>query len=637
MAKKQKEKVKTKDKDEDEYNDSYSSSYPSSSSTSSTSSSYSEDYSKYDAKISEAINFKTKNDGEILESSVKGSISVINNGKKDRIWDIDLELSGLDNTNLKEKKIHINELEPEEVWSQEYDVEIKADDTPPLKVIEIIDTFPDTEEESRIFMLNVDSDGQTTVFKIQLENTRDATVSDLILKKEIISEFRKIKIKSQGRGRANYDDTEGHIEWKIEKLGPQETTELEFEASVLPTEVKTLSSGGIQLAYKLESGTYSGLKIESIDGWSEELHYVDRDERDEEPDVWDCKLEFRNRSEFPLKLQSYKLVFGDENTEFDTITNEPNVIVRPGNVWTSEPWDIDSEDEPTFSESFTYTVEAEVVESLSMSATIEPVELYVLALEGTKELSETELKSYKETTVDAIIKVKTKGSAPIDVLKMDDTIPKDFKNPEKSEITFMVGKKKVPAESFSLKFDPDTDDIGTKRIMKVEVTDVLKNFGELKDGTSIQVKYPLTAVSPNKDVTYDAPVVFQAYIKPFPTPVETRMELTETITVIHTRRKTTIGKSVSPGSEKGLYKILIIYKNRGDATKTDVVVADFVPTGFEIVDHDRNYEEESKDDGTLLKWTIAEIVPGEEAEINYALKGKGKDYSLKNIEAKAFK
>ena len=73
MAKKEKQKEK--------YSDSYSSS------------SYSDDYSKYDVKVSEAINFKTKNDGEIIESSVEGAISVVNNGTKDRLWDIDLELS----------------------------------------------------------------------------------------------------------------------------------------------------------------------------------------------------------------------------------------------------------------------------------------------------------------------------------------------------------------------------------------------------------------------------------------------------------------------------------------------------------------------------------------------------------------
>ena len=55
------------------------------------------------------------------------------------------------------------------------------------------------------------------------------------------------------------------------------------------------------------------------------------------------------------------------------------------------------------------------------------------------------------------------------------------------------------------------------------------------------------------------------------------------------------------------------------------------------VEHDRDYEEESKDNGTLLKWTIAEIISADEVEINYTLKGEGDDYSLKNMEAKAFK
>ncbi len=600
-------------------------------------SSYETHASNYKVKISESIHFKSKQDGKIIESSVEGAITVVNNGDNDRIWDIDIEVTNEDNTDLIANKFHIAELDPKEEWTKEYQVNITTNDTPPIKVIELIDTFPDTEGESHIFMLNKDSTGQKTTFGIILENTRDSTVSDIAVTKEIIDEYREVRIITQSDGDAKYNSSEGIIEWTIEKLRPQETTELVFDATVLPTEVKSMSSGEINISYKIESGTYSGLRVDFIDGWSKQMHLVDRDEREEEPDVWDCKMEFRNQSEFPMKLQKFKLVFGDTNTEFAVIGAEPNVIVGPHDIWESEPWNLTSEDEPTYYETFLYTVEAEIEVSLTMSATIEPVELYVLALEGTKELSDNVVQSYRESTIDATIDVTTKGSAPIDVFVMEDTIPMDFKNPEKEEIEFLIGGKQVPTDDLSLSFEPETNEVSAKRILKVEVSNVLEEFGELKDETSVNVKYPLTAVSPDKDTTYAAPVLFQAYIKPFPTPVETYIELSEPITVIHERRRTRVGKTIKAGSKKSLFNVLLIYRNKGDATKNDIIISDFVPAGFTIEDSNTDFEEVSKEGGKLLKWTIKEIVPEEEIEINYSIKGKGKKYSLKNIETKAFK
>jgi len=590
--------------------------------------------SKFFIRINESVDFNTEQDGKIIDSNVTGKLSVINNGSKNRIWDIDVELENIDKTSLKSVVHHIPELAPKQEWSEEYDIKISAKEEPPVKIMEFIDAFPATEEESHTFILDKDSKGNVTNFKITLENTSDSTVSDIILTKEISDDFRDVKISSEGKGRARYDDDK--ITWRINEIEPNETTELSFNVKVYPTEIKTYSSGEMNIKYVLESGTYSGLKTRNIDGLSEDIYYLERDERDQEPDVWDCRFSFENRSEFPMRLLKFIFVFGDENTEFETVSEDPDVVVNPKQEWTSDSWDVTSEDEPTCSEYVLYTVEPKIEEVLSMSSTIQPIDLKVLALEGTKEFSLNELKSYRKTTLNVSIDVVTRGKAPIDIIHMEDTIPTDFSNPEKEDFEIKIEGKAIPDDDFSFTFEPSGEDISIERKMHIEIKDVLENIGELDDETSIVAKYPLKAVTPARDARYDAPVLFQAYIKDSNVPIETYIE-PEPITVVHERRRTRIGKAIRPGTEVGIYNILLLYQNRGDSVKTEVKISDFVPNTFAVLESDTEYEEDSEKEGSRLTWKIEEINPGEEVEINYSIQGEGDDYSLKNIEARAFK
>ncbi|MHA1379724.1 MAG: hypothetical protein ACTSRG_15245 [Candidatus Helarchaeota archaeon] len=599
--------------------------------------------SKYLVSIIESIDFNAKHNGEIIDSTVNGQIVVKNDGEKDRIWDIDIELTGGDNTDLAEKKFHIADLEPQEDWTKDYKIEITAEDKPPIVLTESIDTFPDTEEESNTFILSEDAE-QPVYMKLKIENTSDSSVSSIKVSKVVPEDFKGFDIKGETKGSTSKDSEDGVdiIVWEVEELGPGESAELELSAKVAPTEIKTVSSGELKIKYMLEAGTYSGLKPEFVDGLSEEIYYIDRDERDEEPDVWDCQFIFENRSEFPMELQKFSFVSGDENTEYEVVAQEPNAIVNPQSEWVSMPWDLESEDEPTFSENVLYTVFPKIEERLSMSSTIQALEMPVLAVEGVKDYSKNVLRSYRAETLDATIITTIKGDAPIDVIRFEDTIPIDFKNPEKEqmEVTISVkGKKKViPIEDFDITFEPDLgpEDISAERKMKIEIRDVLENVGMLDDLSTINVKYPLNAVRPAKDARYDAPVLFQGYTKPEGGVLEALIE-PEPITVVHERRRTRIGKSVRPGAERDDYEILLIYKNKGDGVKTNIKIADFVPTNFSIMESSMGYESKSQDDGTLLTWILKEVQPDEEVEITYKIHGEGGDYTLKNIEARAFK
>nr|MDO8112664.1 hypothetical protein [Candidatus Sigynarchaeota archaeon] len=594
--------------------------------------------SKYKVQIVEALDFKADHDGNITESTVNGTITVANGGEKNRIWDIDLKLAGGEKADVP-KEIHIPELDPKEEWKSEYKIKLGGEDKPLLKITEEIDTFPDTKQKSQVFIYDKASKGQVAQIFVIAENTGDVKLSEIVISKAIPPDFNDVDIGSADVGRAKRDGDA--IVWTIDELEGGKKATLELKIKVITNEKKSFKSGEIKAKYFVEGGTYSGLKPTFIDGWSDHIHFVDRDERDEEPDMWDCVFEFRNRSEFPMKLERYTFVFGDENTETMTVDQAlQDIIVPAGGEWKAKPWDLKSEDEPTFSENVIYSVIAEAEAKLSMSQTVAPIELRVLALEGKKTFSATRVASYRETTIDVAIDVVTMGKAPIDTIHMEDVIPTSFKNPVKENMKIMIEEKEIPSDDFKFSFEPAGENTGVERKMLIDIKDMLENIGELDDETTISVKYPLVAFKPPRDAKYDAPVLFQAYTKPAGSPIEAYIK-PETITVEHMRRRTHVGKAIMPGANKGDYNIVLIYKNKGDAPKSDIKIADFVPTGFGVTKAETVKDvkpEQAKDkDGTKLIWTFKEIAANEEVEIKYSIHGEGDEYSLKNVEAKAFK
>ncbi|MHA1679553.1 MAG: hypothetical protein ACTSUE_01005 [Promethearchaeota archaeon] len=598
----------------------------------------SEDYSDdvevesdYQIKIEEKLSLLSNREGDVLDSTVTGILKVINEGKKDVVWDIDITLDDTAKTDMDSPDIHIPELDPGEDWSKEYQVTGAGEQEFLLKVEEIIDTTPETEEPSEFFILDPESEGQDTTLKILIQNTSDSIINDVRIEKEIPDDFKDLNIVRESKGSATKDD--GKITWIIEQIEGNEELELHLSLKVYPTEIKSITSGEVSIGYSLKDVTLSGIDPTFVDGLSNQMYFVDRDEREEEPDVWDCEFVFRNRSEFPMLLQKVEVTSGDENTEYETISLEPNALLKPGTNWKSEVWDLDSEDEPSFSEKIQYTVLSQVQKSLEVSKTIEPFELSILSISGEKTYDKYQLNSYRDAELTASISITTQGNLLIDKIHVEDTLPISFKVPEKDDVAIGIGGKSI--DDFNLSAG-NGDDLSVERKLLIDIEDYYEKNGELADGTSITVTYPVSVIKPPKDSEFAAPAEVVFVTRPTGKELKVEME-TELVKVVHTRRRTRIGKAVVPLAEKDTYEIVLLFKNKGDVSKTDIKIVDFIPEGFEVLSSSMEHESEEKDGGLLLKWVIPEIQPGEEVEITYKVHGESETYSLKNIETKAFK
>jgi hypothetical protein len=102
-------------------------------------------------------------------------------------------------------------------------------------------------------------------------------------------------------------------------------------------------------------------------------------------------------------------------------------------------------------------------------------------------------------------------------------------------------------------------------------------------------------------------------------------------------RKSRIGKSISPGTEKGSLEITLLYRNKANFLRENIVISEFVPANFSIVGSNSHFGAMPRDGGTMISWLIDKVNPDEEIEINYSLMADGDSSSLKNLDCKAFK
>jgi hypothetical protein len=102
-------------------------------------------------------------------------------------------------------------------------------------------------------------------------------------------------------------------------------------------------------------------------------------------------------------------------------------------------------------------------------------------------------------------------------------------------------------------------------------------------------------------------------------------------------RKSRIGKSIRPGTEKGSLEITLIYRNKANFLRENIVINEFVPASFSIVGSSNRFGAMLRDRGTMISWLLDKVNPDEEIEISYSLKADDATSSLKHLDSKAFK
>jgi hypothetical protein len=174
-----------------------------------------EEESLFKIHINEEVDLVLEHDGTVIQSDISGKIMIENKGESDRIWDIDVMLDDLDNTDLDDEKaeIHLPRLESGEEWDRSYKIKPEQVREPPLEITESINTWPDTDEENTTLLLEKEHEVEFTLI---LENNSDGMVLNIDLVKEFPNQFKNLEQVAADEGDVDLDKDK--VEWKIEEF-----------------------------------------------------------------------------------------------------------------------------------------------------------------------------------------------------------------------------------------------------------------------------------------------------------------------------------------------------------------------------------------------------------------------------------
>ena len=578
-------------------------------------------------------------DGTIYESKGKeedteerpsftanGSFSVKNSGEIDRIWDIDIEVKDTGITDLK-KTYHINELNPQEEWKQEYEIK-ELSSALPLTFSEIIDTFPDNTSKTQPSNVLVYGQSMKTNIKYTLGVAKKLT--DIVFTKNIPAHFKDITVQSASIGKASIERDK--LVWKIASIEQNQNAELTITTSITVEDIEVKRTGTATLAFHsgLE-GAFSNVDIYGADGLVKNNSYVEADEVEDRPDNWQCNLVFEIKSEYDVELREIKIA-KDEEVYISHEFTENEIIVKSGQKWESEEWNVVSEELPSFQKYVEFTVKPEILYVAQSDLLIVDTTMRVANVKSSKSYAITQVDSFREMQVPTAIEVQNIGSLAFSTLTIKDQVPAKFLPPSPDTIKVSVGDTPEKLElirDYEITYDPSTPESSdTEHMMYCKINQ------QIEPNYTVKLEYTPTVVKAKPNETFTGVAEITAELaEPGPNLVRQVEDwlTANTITVLHERKAITVGKQVLPGAEPKIYEIELLYINRGDKTLENVRIRDVIPEGFTIVDDSMQMVVEGKKDqsipeGKLRTWLFEKIEPKQQIVIKYRMHGESDDF-----------
>jgi len=561
-------------------------------------------------------------DGEIVEQTVEGMLTVQNPSDKDRLWDIDIFLNGMEHTDLDDSHMPVQELESGDEHTCAYSVS-----GPRMLVLrERIDTKPDRGQERSLSAV-CSPDPESISLEIEVENVGPVDLTEVVVYRNIPSQMT-IEDSDQ------YELSQGELTWNVGTLTSGGKRTLPIPASLTSEAVGTIDAGQARAEYVADA-TLSGMNFAELDAWCRGFSYMTIDE-DERPDNWQCQVVFENRSSFAVDLVKLRVKqVGSDDLLFDI--SDVDEDVAPDGRWESSVEVVPSTVKPNFNQELGFSVLPRVTSRTLGELTLEPCTIEVLEAGISKSYSTEVLRSYREAGVDAEVSITNSGSATINLMRLTDDVPGVFNSPDADQVTCSIEGKEMLREQFRIEVKEgitleekhvSPDGPGHTMIITVGT----KGPIGLEPGQTLTFNYCLMAPDPTPDNDVVAGPARADFSAERFGPVATRnVEAVPAIRVIHKRRRFSTGKEVFAAGGAGRYEVLIMFQNRSDSALRDLIIHDLVPESFEIKgfnirsDTSGNREAEmikSDDDGGMkVSWHLDIIEKDERIEVIYELVG----------------
>jgi len=578
--------------------------------------------------ITESYNVSLGHDGKVLEGTKaesKGTFIIENVSSKDRLWDIDVKLAEIGGTDLEEEFVSVSELPPGKTSEIEYSL-TKKDLAPIVEVKEFISTLNDPNSESYSLVLNQENKIYSA---ITVKNLSDAKLSNIEVTKLVPAEFNNADVVRSSIGKTDVDKTDDgrSVIWKIEELnaGAEAKIEIRTEVEIKDKDNK-VKSGKILVKYTSPS-SLSGLKIDKFDAYTNNNFYISSDEQDEEPDKYDCQFTFENKSEFMVRLVNADVYDPKDDSKKYVDVDPKEIPPLPGGAkWISNAWQYKSDPgaDPHFKTKVEFFAISDHQINTMGALDIADLELAVASIDGWVKYDVSKIASFKQTEFHATMHVENTGGAGLNEVILTDKISSGLIPPAADQIVISLNDEEIELDTDAIKIEPSNQDPNGTHTLTVSLKDLreteLEAFGP---GDVVEVKYPLIAAKPDKDVRFVSNVLYLANTYPAGKALEVRPQAAE-IEVTHIRKKYYAGKDIAALSKAGEYEITLYVVNTGQFDLVNYEIIDRIPENFEYskCTEDPDVKKEAGQD--VLKWVIEKIAPGDRHEIKYHLSGEGK-------------
>lgn len=590
-----------------------------------------------------------------------GNIVVFNNSLKDRIWDAFLKFTGTQfDSQDSEKGMHLGIFEPNSNKILKYEI-VNSEILPDLvsvkenvenmsKDIEYENNSEYGEENNLNFsqknhMLLLGRENRVK-FTISVVNLSNYILENVKFKKYFSNNFYDLEFK--GLLSKDVEITNNYIECPIKNLNPGETIEIVLFANIFPKRKENVRTGKIDIIFNFKNQTISEVEINHFSAYSHAMHAIRKTEKDHAPNHWDCSLVFENHSDFKVKLNSILILDKSRKNELLELDFSDNsVVMVPGGSYQTKTFDYQDEGEPTFSRKVDYSVDYKVEKNSMITVQVEDDMFKVANALIKKNIEEREIKSFEESEVKTEFVVKNRGTIPIKGITAQERIPADFLPPrEVSDFQFVTSSGELKLGDISLIVSPNDDDPTHEHVLELSIN-METNHGSVLIGVDdfLEVKYPLTAVTPNYEKKYDFPLEVKSYyIKSLESDLKDYYIITDNIdntekaslNITHKRRKLMIGKEIFPGRSSDEFAIYITATNGSNIKLADVNITDAFPGSFELISSniDHKLSKADKLGERKISFSIDVLQPYQEREIMYYLKNiTGKEIKFSELES----
>jgi hypothetical protein len=253
-------------------------------------------------------------------------------------------------------------------------------------------------------------------------------------------------------------------------------------------------------------------------------------------------------------------------------------------------------------------------------------EIPVVNIEYVKEFDPPSVNSFDKTPVEVTIEVKNVGSAALDEITVEDSLPDDVMPPSSEHISVWIRDEDYTGP-YEFIIDPDDQDPEKPHNITFKVEGLSGTVGALEPGESLKINYAIMAWRSRPEKEYPSPIRCTANTLPGGIPAEASSpEDGHKLGVIYKKRAISIKKAINKGAGAGEYHVVLVVANNGEVTAENIEVLDWIPADFEYISTDP--EDEKPDvravsDGSNMVWNWTRMNPGDKKKIKVTVQGEG--------------